>query len=195
MVSKLLRRIHMYLGLFLAPWMLMYALSTMAMNHREWFRPAGGTPAWVKESEQRYDGVFAEGAEPRAMARQLLLSLGLDGAHGASRRPDGTLVVNRFDLRTPRRITWRPADGNVLIERQEFRANAFLERFHRRRGYAQEYAADDLWAFSVDLVIATMLFWIASGLWLWWGIRPTRQLGALSLAGGALLFTFYLVML
>ena len=30
--SKIIRRVHMYLALFLAPWMLMYALSTLAMR-------------------------------------------------------------------------------------------------------------------------------------------------------------------
>jgi hypothetical protein len=32
---QLVRRVHMYLGLFLAPWMFMYAVSTLVMNHRE----------------------------------------------------------------------------------------------------------------------------------------------------------------
>ena len=34
MFSKVIRRTHMYVALFLAPWVLMYALSTMVMNHR-----------------------------------------------------------------------------------------------------------------------------------------------------------------
>ena len=32
--SKIVRRTHMYLALFLAPWMMGYAVSTIAMNHR-----------------------------------------------------------------------------------------------------------------------------------------------------------------
>jgi hypothetical protein len=31
--SRIIRRVHMYLALFLAPWMLMYALSAIAMSH------------------------------------------------------------------------------------------------------------------------------------------------------------------
>jgi hypothetical protein len=34
-ISRLVRRIHMFTGLFLAPWMLMYGLSTMVMTHHE----------------------------------------------------------------------------------------------------------------------------------------------------------------
>ena len=41
--SLVLRRTHMYAALFLTPWMLIYALSTMAMNHRDALR---GTRRW-----------------------------------------------------------------------------------------------------------------------------------------------------
>ena len=34
-MSRLVRRVHMFTGLFLAPWMLRHALSTLVMAHRE----------------------------------------------------------------------------------------------------------------------------------------------------------------
>ena len=37
--SKILRRTHLYLALFLTPWVLMYAVSTLARNSG--FNPAG----------------------------------------------------------------------------------------------------------------------------------------------------------
>jgi len=30
----------------------------------------------------------------------------------------------------------------------------------------------------VDLAIAAMVFWAASGLWMWWEIKPARAWGA-----------------
>jgi hypothetical protein len=181
----------MYLALFFFPWMLMYALSTLAMNHRTWF--TGPPAAFHKERELIYDGVFPEQAAPRVMAQQILASMDLDGAHTVTRRNDGTLVVNRNDLVTPRRITYTPADRRLVIERMPVRANAFLERFHRRRGYATGYTLDTAWAVSVDLVIVAMLFWVLSGLWMWWEMRVTRKFGLLALLGGAGMFAFYLV--
>ena len=191
MFSRVLRRTHMYLALFFFPWMLMYALSTLAMNHRTWF--TGPPAAFEKEREAIYDGVFPEQAPPRVMAQQILASIDLDGAHTVTRRNDGSLVVTRHDLVTPRRITYTPADRRLVIERMPVRANAFLERFHRRRGYATGYALDTAWAVSVDLVIIAMLFWVLSGLWMWWEMRVTRKAGLLALLGGAGLFAFYLV--
>lgn len=70
-----------------------------------------------------------------------------------------------------------------------------LERFHRRRGYATGYALDTAWAVSVDLVIIAMVFWVVSGLWMWWEMTATRRSGAGALAVGVGLFTFYLATL
>ena len=52
---------------------------------------------------------------------------------------------------------------------------------------------DDGWAVSVDLVIGAMLFWVASGLWLWWELKATRRLGALAFGGGLGLFGLFLL--
>jgi hypothetical protein len=188
----------MYLGLFLAPWMLMYALSTMAMNHRAWFQASQGEgpPRFSEERSLTFEGALPETGDPKAQAAVLLPALGLEGAHNASRRgSDGALVINRFDLVNPRRITYTPADRRLVIEKQEFRANLFLERFHRRRGYQQDSLIDDVWAVSVDLVIAAMVVWALSGLWMWWEMKAARNWGALAAAGGALLFAVYLLML
>ena len=189
MFSLLLRRAHMYLALFLAPWMLMYASSTLAMNHRRLF---GAPAAFEKERELVYDGVLPDGGEPRVVSAQLLDSLGLSGAHNVTLK-DGVYVINRTDLVTPRRLTYTPADRRVVVEKLPLRANAFLERFHRRRGYATGYGWDTAWAVSVDLAVAAMIFWSLSGLWMWWELKATRGFGLLALLGGAGLFTFYLL--
>ncbi len=185
----------MYLALFLFPWLLMYALSTAVMNHRALFVDASGSgaPQFEAERELTYDGEVADSADLRAISEQILTSLDLDGAHGVSRRKDGAIVITRNDLLTPRRLTYTPTDRRLLIERMPHRTNAMLERFHRRRGYATGYALDTVWAVSVDLFIAAMLFWVLSGLWMWWEMKVTRPLGAAALAGGGALFVLFLL--
>lgn len=195
MFSKIVRRSHMYLALFLVPWILMYALSTMAMNHREFFKQFYGEQpvAWERERELTYPGTFPEDAKPNDVARQILVSLGMDGAHNANRSKDGArLTIVRHDAITPQRITYTPADGRLVIESQVFRTPAFLERMHRRRGYQSDYRLDDTWAFSVDLVIAAMIFWVASGLWMWWEMKVTRRLGFAFAASGVAIFALFL---
>jgi hypothetical protein len=194
--SLLIRRTHMYLALFLFPWMLMYALSTAVMNHRAWFiAPGAPPPPFERERQIAYDGVFPQDADLRTVSRQILASLELDGAHGVSRRKDGAIVITRNDLLTPRRITYQPADRTLLIEKLPLRANAFLERFHRRRGYATGYAFDTVWAVTVDAAIVAMVFWVLSGLWMWWEMKVTRPYGAIAMTGGLALFALFLMTL
>jgi hypothetical protein len=193
--SKILRRTHLYLALFLTPWVLMYTLSTFVMNHRDWFRgrpPA--PPKWERVSEQVYDGQFPSGASTSIQAAQILMSLGIDGAHQASMR-DGKLVIQRNTATQPLRLTFTPESKQLLLERQAPNASAFLERMHRRRGFETGYALDNVWAFTVDLFIAGVIFWALSGLWMWWELKVTRTLGALALVGGVALFAFFLAVL
>ena len=173
----------------------MYSLSTMAMNHRQIFIDHYGTDPvpYEVERELTFEGSLPDNAEPRVVSQIILASLGMDGAHGVNRRDDGTVVINRNDLVSPRRITFTPSDNKIVVEKMEYRTNALLERFHRRRGYATGYGLDTVWAVSVDLVIAAMVFWALSGLWMWWEMKATRKLGALAVLAGVGLFAFYLL--
>jgi hypothetical protein len=183
--SKLVRRTHMYLALFLFPWMLGYAISTFAMNHR-W---TGGPPRYVVEREQVYETRFPPETPPREIARQILVDLKLDGTHSVQGTgADGRLTISRLDLVTPRRVIYTAADRKLLIERVEFQSGALLSRFHRRRGYQQAYAPDRMMAVSVDGVIVALVFWAISGLWMWWGMRATRVWGFASMVAGIAIF-------
>jgi hypothetical protein len=195
MFSKLIRRSHMYLALFLFPWVLMYALSTLVMNHRAYFaaRYGSGPPPFELERRLVHDAVFAENADLRSISKQILSALELDGAHGVTRRKDDAIVINRNDLVSPRRITYTPSDRTIVVERMVSRPNAFLERFHRRRGYATGYPLDTTWAVSVDLFIIAAIFWTLSGLWMWWEMKVTRRLGLVAAAAGAGTFALFIL--
>src|SRR5437773_12218084 len=90
-LSRIVRRTHMYLALFLTPWVLMYALSTMAMNHRGFFKKFYGTgPApFEVERDQAYKRHFSSDATPAAIAEQILKDLGLEGAYTVRGPADG----------------------------------------------------------------------------------------------------------
>jgi len=196
MFSRLLRRIHLYLALFLMPWILMYAASTFVMNHRVQFQAlyGGPLPAPVLEREQSYDAVFPDGANVRQTAAQILTSLDMEGAFNANTRPrDGAIVINRLDPIAPRRITYEPAARKLTIERVPWQTRAYLERMHRRRGYQYDPLLEDAWAFAVDLFIAAAVFWVLSGFWMWWELKATRRWGVFAIAGGVALFGLFLV--
>jgi hypothetical protein len=181
----------MYLALFLGPWMLAYAISTLIMGH-------GLTKpqTYVLERELTYDGVFAPGAEPREQAFQLLSDLDLLGAYGTQApNPAERLTIIRQDMLTPRRLIYTPADRHVRIEKVAFETTSFLNRFHHRRGYAQPFKADKLMALSIDAVGVVMLFWAFSGVWMWAEMPRTRRWGLVAMATGGVTFAALAVLL
>lgn len=195
MLSQVLRRSHMYLALFLTPWVLMYTVSTATMNHREFFKEKYGSepPKFELERELTYSGVFPKDATPQIMARQLLYDFNLDGTHNVKASSDGSkITITRHEPMAQRRITYTRTDGKVVIEKEAFRSSTFLERMHRRKGFQSDYAADDTWACSVDLVILAMLFWAASGLWMWWELKNTRRWGFVCALTGLAMFCLFL---
>ncbi len=61
--SRFIRRTHMYLALFLTPWMFVYALSSTIFNHFRFF--SGGKPLaqFEQVEELPYEAVFSDGIE------------------------------------------------------------------------------------------------------------------------------------
>lgn len=195
MFSKVLRRVHMYLALFLTPWVLMYTVSTFVMNHREWFQHqyGKGAPGWHGATETTFAGDIPAEEPPNVTARRILASLGIEGTFNVTKpAADGSYSIIRQFIPNEKRITVTPSTRKLVIESREHRMNFILERFHRRRGYQSDFATDRAWAFTVDLVIAAIVFWTLSGLWLWWELKITRIFGAAFLLTGIAIFTIFL---
>lgn len=194
---NLIRRVHMYSALFLAPWMLIYAASGLVLNHnpiiRAWY--GGDFTRMEKIGEQTYTTTFSSDADARTIAGQILDDLGLSGSFGVQGNASSPrLVINRNGSFASHRITYFPAERRLTIEKQAFVLPVFLNRAHFRHGYAQPFAAARAWAVMVDLVVVAMLVWAVSGVMMWWDIKPARTLGWVSLAAtagvfGLLLFT------
>ncbi len=71
---KLVRRTHLYAGLFLAPWVAMYGVSGLIFNHGSWFAPA--SDAASKPIEWTVDGAaLPSWPEPEALARQVVAGM------------------------------------------------------------------------------------------------------------------------
>ena len=193
-ISRLVRRIHMFTGLFLGPWMVMYALSTLVMAHHEYVNSfySSKSPVMVKQRELDYSRSFPTNLTRDAIAQQILNDLGMDGAYSVSGGRDGRpLVIQRQHAMPQRRLTFDASTSKITIEREEFRTPTILERLHRRRGYKQPYALEDTWGFTVDVAVVTMVFWSLSGIWLAWELKTTRVWGALSFVVGLGLFVVF----
>src|SRR5262249_60112738 len=57
------------------------------------------------------------------------------------------------------------------------RPRRFLTRLHITRGYPPSPGVRWFWALSVGLVSLAMVFWVASGLVMWWQLKAVRRTG------------------
>lgn len=191
------RRIHLYLGLALLPWVLMYGLSSLIISHGPQINPLfnDGTPIWKKQFEREYNRPIPQDADLRKVATEILEEFGLRASFFVSHpRPDRINIIVR-DLRSATRLTYFIEEERLLAEKQRFRLNNFLVGLHLRGGYQQDLFLDDLWAVILDLVCMSFVIWVVSGIYLWWQIRETRFWGVTALAGGFISFGFLLFVL
>lgn len=189
----LLRRIHMYLGLFLTPWLTMYALSTVVFNHWERINSyyGGQMGKFAVERELAYQKTFPAGATLRSKGEQILEDLNLNGSFGIQQR-EGSIVINRRDPAAPRRITYTPASGKIVIEREAFRAANLLTTLHSQVGYTNKLNRIKAWAASVDLTAFATLLLVLTGFWMWWELKVTRAWGTFFIVFGIALFGLFL---
>ena len=174
----------------------MYALSSLVFNHFQTLRHhyGGEWNRFEKEREMAYAASFPEEATPQFIAEHILADLNLAGSHFVQgTKQSGKLVITRQDPLAVRRITCFLTDGKLLIERQVFQTPTFLTRLHIRHGYRQSYAASWAWGAVVEVTAVAMIFWVVSGIWLWWEIKPARKLGAMFTLIGLALFGLLLM--
>ena len=171
----------MYLALFLTPWMLIYALSGLVLNHGELVRSfyGGKFNDFEKIEERPYTAAFSADASARLIGAQILVDLGLTGTFNVQGTPtQPKLVINRNAAFTAHRVTYFRAENRLLIEKLALSAPMAVNRLHFRHGYEQPFVSAKIWGFIVDLAVVGMLFWVVSGIWMWWEIKPARTAGA-----------------
>ena len=136
--NLIFRRTHLYLGLLLIPWVLIYALSTFVFNHAESFRPyRAADPLWRPLWEKDYAIDAPAGDNPeslRATARRLLADQGIGGAF-AVRRQGQRLNLNVPNFWYPKRLTYDFGTKKLRAEEKSFALIEVLIRLHERTGY------------------------------------------------------------
>lgn len=76
---------------------------------------------------------------------------------------------------------------------------SFLLRLHLAHTYPDEAGVATLWAVIVDIMAATMVLWVITGLVMWWQLKSQRGPGGITLAlslgcGAALFLSMYALM-
>ncbi len=196
--DKLNRRTHLYLGMFLLPWFLMYGVSSIVFSHHDLIGKHydDGKPDWSKLYEREYHIEIPNGAG-RAIGAQIMRENDIvwKGSWGTYAPNDREFVVYTFDFWSSDRLTYFVKENRILAERQRFRWDHFLGGVHARGEFDQDLLLADAWAVTVDLVMIAILLWITTGLIMFWGVRHVRFWGFLALGGGGISMLGFLVAL
>jgi hypothetical protein len=182
-----IRDLHLYAGLFLCPFVLLFAISTVLLNHPS--RSAPGKPAAKRQASVKVPPGEV-GSIPHA--RDILGQLGVTGEmdyvrHNAkaekllipvSKPGESTRV--EIDLKT----------GTATIEHEERGLADALNYLHKMPGphnvrFRGNWTYMSWWAVTTDVVVYGILFLTISGLYLWWKLKAERTVGWVLVGGGA----------
>jgi hypothetical protein len=171
-VYSLFRKIHLYTGLSLLTFVVMYFISGYPMIHHDWFP----NPDPVRSEREQ---VLAEApSEPlREYAVYLQEQLDVPGKRTQARR----LGDGRWRFRYSRPGTFHEvlvtADGKTAhVATKEENARTTGVGFHRMHGYGGGLLYD-LWLVFYDLASLSLILFAISGVYLWWRLARRRWLG------------------
>lgn len=185
--DKFNRRTHLYLGLFLMPWLLMYGISSFIIIHQSWFG-ADKQRAWEPLFEKEYRHPVPDHGDLRPVAQEILKDCNLEGAFWATKPSPDTLQINRYSFWGSTRLTYLIREQKLKAERQRVRPSQAIVRMHFRGGFGQPTFADKFWGLLVDLACVGIILWVTSGLIMWWRLPRLRAWGAIAVGGGLLSF-------
>jgi hypothetical protein len=181
----LIRRLHLYLGLFLLPWVVMFGVSSYPFSH-----PRPVQPRWTVVLDRPYTLDLPPGSELREMGERIHRAAGFSGGFYVNQPNPTRINVQHPDFMHPTRITYLVEEKRLLAERREFVGAQFLTSMHARNGYELESFWDTIWALLVDVTCVAFLAWIASGLIMWWMLPGSRSWGWVALGAGVVSFAW-----
>ena len=181
------RRLHLYLGLSLAPWFLMYGASSIPFAHNQFFEArdqAKRIPLWTTRLDQKYSIEVPAQGELREVGARIVKDFNLDGAFGAYRQSPNQINVYVYRFLRSTQAKYYIAEQRITVEDRRFRFDQFLTGMHARGGFEQEGLLDKAWGVIVDIASVGMLFWILTGVYMWWHLPGLRKWGWLAFLSG-----------
>ena len=192
------RRLHLYLGLSLVPWYLMYGASSIPFAHNQYFEArdrAKGIPLWTTRIDRQYSIDIPADGELRPVGNRIMKDLGLEGSFGAYRQSPTQLNVYIYTFLSSTQVKYFIDQQRITVEDRRFRFDQFLTGMHARGGFEQEGFLEKAWGVVVDVVCLGMLLWILTGLYMWWHLPGLRKWGWAAFLSGIVSYAIFMAKL
>ena len=194
MLYRYLRDLHLYFGLFISPFILLFAASVFYLNHAKLI--VGEQPAETFRDLRIPDGFDRlKGREAVDRAREILPQVEAAGEIGFLRyvAKDRHLIfpVSRAGVETMVDVDLDARSATVKRRSMSlWESLAYLHKIPGPHNVAirGNWIGTYVWRWFADATIYLVLFLSISGIYLWWAIRAERRFGLTLLTAGAVTF-------
>ena len=177
------RELHLYLGLIVSPFLLIFAVSTILLNH-------GMKPSPV-ENKTTVPIELKEGLEGEALVADVLDQLNFTGeVFGRGKFRNGKTTINISKPGNVKFVTVDIEKKEVLIANRSFGFIDTLRYLHLNPGPHKHptWIFSKAWGSVADGTVYIALFLTLSGIYMWTVLRAERKAGLVALGSGALAF-------
>ena len=183
-----IRRIHLFTGLILLIFVMMYFTTGYVMVHESWF--PRGDPVVTQRTELLSTSTNLSND---AMAVLLQERFDIRGQRmPPTRKKDGSWRFNYSRPGTVYEAVVSADGGKVTVTEKKLRFERTMNGLHRQKGYGGGRIYS-LWSLLYDLASAALVVFAVSGVFLWWKSTSGHLPGCICLALGCG-FTFSMVL-
>ena len=194
MVYRWIRDLHLYFGLFISPFVLVFAASVFYLNHGKLIPGRSSIETFRGlEIPDGFDRV--KGREAVDRAQTILPQIGVSGEIGFLRyaAADRHLIfpVSRAGVEATVDVDLGLRSATVKWRRMSlWESLAYLHKMPGPHNVAirGNWIGTRVWRWFADGTIYLLLFISISGVYLWWAIKAERGTGAVMLTAGAATF-------
>ena len=173
---RLMRNIHLWLGLAVAAMALMFAVSSIYVVYRQFL------PDEVRETERTVSIAAEAASTPRALARELMLNHDMKGDLFEVTEEAGVITFRINRPGAAHLVEFSRATGEAKIVDKQWQLGQTLLQIHTTHGFWHDFAPNWIWSVLSLLTSIGLLLLGVSGIYLWFAHRNERMIGGALLA-------------
>lgn len=172
---RFLRNSHLLMGLFLAPFVLMFGLSSIRFSHSTWF------PVTPAETTMSVAVDPAKATTPRALGNLLMEQEGYYGFILDIEERDGGFGFLIGRMGTIHEIDYKAGAAEVTVVKRVTPFMGMMNWMHGTFGFDQEFKPNNFWALLMLLTSIGLIALGGTGVYLWFKIHQERRTGSILL--------------
>lgn len=183
------RKLHLYAGLFISPFLLVYAVSTIYLNHSVRPKPVdeqlGTMPLQLEQDLEGMDLV-------NSVLDQLELSGEIVG-RGQIRNNQTTIRVARPGMVKVVTVNLEQQQATIMERSNGLLGAINYLHFNPGLHRVPNWGMTKFWGWLADATVYLTLFLTISGIYLWLFIKAERKIGWIMLGGGVASFVLIIL--